>query len=479
MRVLLIQMLACSAESPRPRFNQGLGVLSAVLSREGHTLELAAFSRYRSGQLHEHICRFRPQAIYIDSDRFAADLSRHAVEFVGRHHDLPVIIGGMYPAAQPDDALSIPGVLAIVIAEPEVAVAAFLRALECGEEYEHTPGVWVNPPNGRAIRNEPANLSLNLDLLPPAERGLFNYRAHVAQRHWAEVCTSRGCPLSCAHCLNESLRELYPGRPWVRRRSPGSICDEIDLLCEQFPQIERIRFSDHAFSLDDDWLARFADVYAARCGLPFSCHLRAGHVRSAVVRLLASAGCDHAMVELVSGSEFIRNEIFDLNADRRQVERACRLLQRSGIRVTISHYIGCPYETEITVEQTLDLVQRLDPQQVQTRLFAPMPGTRAESICRESGWLAGLGEKSFRDNQPMIRLPAIPPRQVLDHFHQFNWQARHPRAAWLMRLLHRLPAGPKRSLYDVLVKSPAPNGRLLPADPRAIEVMESDGLLAP
>lgn len=478
MRILMLQMQAASGEQGRPRFSQWLGVLACTLRQDGHELRLRAFSRYQAPELHEAICDFRPQAIYVEADRFAADITRFASEFVGRNHSLPVIVGGPLATAQPDEALSIPGVLAIAIGEPEVAVREFIRCLERGEAYEEIPGIWTRLPSG-VVKNDVASLTISLDLLPAADRDIFDYEQHVKRTHSAEVCIGRGCPRRCAYCLNDWLAEIYLGKgPWVRRRSPKNICDEIDALCERYEQIERIVFVDHAFALDEGWLRDFTAIYADRCGLPFSCHLRANAVEASTVRLLSDAGCAHASIEVISGSDFIRNEIFDMETSDRQIERAFKLLAAAGIKTTAINLVGSPYETLVTVEHTLRLNEQLDPTVVQTRMFSPLPGTRAEELCQECGWLRGLGGKAFRANTPMISMPALPADAVEEIFEQFNWQARHPRSGWLMRRLHRIRMG-KRSLYDLFVKKPVANGRLLPSDPRDVEASERDGVMTP
>ena len=481
MRVLIVQMQANSSEQVRPRFDQWLAVLASVLRQDRHELELAAFSRYRSAAIHESICRFRPNAIYVQADRFAADITRHAVEFIGKHHVLPVVIGGPYPTAQPEAALSIPGVLAVAIGEPEVSVRQFLWALERGEDHERTPGIWINAPDGPPVKNELAALTDQLDSLPFADRELFDTAAQVERTHAVPVSVGRGCPNRCGYCLNDWLAEINLGRgAWARRRSPANICAELDELCERYPQIERVQFVDHLLALDADWLAEFAQVYPDRCGLPFSCHVRLNAATARTVRLLQQAGCDHAICEVISGSDFIRNEIFELGVSDRQIERAFRLLKIAKIRTTAVHLLGSPYETTITVEHTVDLLQRVRPDRVHTRLFAPLPGTRAEEVCRDSGWLTGLGEKAFRDNIPMLRLPALPGEVITTLFDKFNWQGRHPRTAWLMRLLNKIPISRRRSLYDLLVRQPRTNGHSLAgSDPRSVVICEHDGVMNP
>jgi radical SAM superfamily enzyme YgiQ (UPF0313 family) len=182
---------------------------------------------------------------------------------------------------------------------------------------------------------------------------------------------------------------------------------------------------------------------------------------------------------VVSGSDFIRNDIFDMATTDRQIERAFRLLRSGNIRTTVTHLVGSPYETPVTVDHTLELLERIRPDQVLTRLFVPLPGTRAEELCRDCGWLSGLGERAFRENSPMLRMPSMPPETITRLFDQLNWQARHPRSAWLMRLLARIRVGRGKSLYDLLAARRSSNGRLLPADPRSVEVCESDGVMDP
>jgi hypothetical protein len=251
------------------------------------------------------------------------------------------------------------------------------------------------------------------------------------------------------------------------------------MLCERYKQIERLAFVDHAFALDRDWLEAFTMIYADRCGLPFTAHLRANAVDGDVVHLLNEAGCHRAVIEVISGSDFIRNEIFNMQTSNRQIERAFRLVSAAGIAATAVNLFGSPYETPVTIEATLEMMARIEPDLVITRLFSPLPGTTVEEIVRESGWLRGLGDHAFRENVPMIEMPAMPPADVRQAFDQFNWQARHPRSSTLMRLLSRIRVGRGRTLYDLFVRQPIANGRLLPADPRAITVQESDGVMTP
>ena len=480
MRILIVQMLAASLPRVRPRFDQNLAVLAAGLRQDGHQLQLAAFSRYLSGELHEVICRFRPGAIYLQADRYAADITRHAVEFVGRHHVLPVIVGGMYTTAQPDAALSVPGVLAVAFGEPEVSARRFLWALERGEDYEQTPGVWINPPDGPPVKNGPAPLTAQLDSLPFADRELFEDAGHIARTHAAPVAATRGCLRHCAYCLNDWLADIYLGHgPWVRRRSPQNVCDEIDQLAERFDQLARIHFVDHPFALDRDWLGRFAALYAERCSLPFSCHLLINAVDARQIRALKQAGCDHVVCELVSGSAFIRNEIFEMDTSDRQIEHAFRLLRSAGLRTSVVHWLGSPYETAITVEHTLELLDRIGADEVISRLFAPLPGTRAEEICRESGWLAGVAERGFRENAPMLDMPAMPARTLLAVLDKLTWKIRHRRFSGLMRWLARIPAGRGRTLYDRFARRPAAASPPAHADLPPGEVIESDGAMRP
>ena len=93
-----------------------------------------------------------------------------------------------------------------------------------------------------------------------------------------------------------------------------------------------MRFLDHTFALDGEWLESFLATYGRQCDLPFRCHLRANAADDDTVRRLAEAGCQLVDVEVASSSNLIRNEIFDMDLSGQQIRDAFTRLKAAGIR---------------------------------------------------------------------------------------------------------------------------------------------------
>lgn len=394
--------------SPGPRFDAALGVLSAVLAEQGHETGLLRLESFEPSVVGERITRFRPDVLYADIAPTCPDLARRVLGYTGRKHGLHTIAGGVFVTVEPEAALSFPGVDAVVVGEPERAFPAYLAAHLTGEPGDPIPGIWCRDERGM-IRTAVHPLTTDLDSLPFADRALFDNGEPAADRACQTVSVGRGCPLRCAYCPNERVADLYAGQgPHVRRRSPDNICDEIDQICMAYPDTVRIRFDDHLFALDELWLAGFTEVYARRCGVPFECHLRARLVSDRVADLLVTAGCVAADIDVVSASDFVRNEILAMDLSDEQLIAAFDRLRSRGIATRAISLVGAPYCTEMSAAALVKLDRRLKPDRHEVRVFHPLPGTRALDICREAGWLSNRGEENYTLQRSILDMPNMP-----------------------------------------------------------------------
>jgi len=442
LRILFLQFLPSKQGSLHPRFDDALGVLSSVLRGEGHATGLLAVTEYGEQLIRMKLTHFRPQTVYADIAGPCVDLARRTIAYVAGRHGLPTVCGGTFPTVAPKRALSMPGVQAVVIGEPEVAFPGYIRANATGDLDAARPGLWLNG-EGEVITNELAPLTEDLDTLPDADRSLFAYQRHIDETKEAEVAVGRGCPHFCAYCINDWLHEIYEDQgKYVRRRSPHRICDEIDTLRRTFDGIKRIRFRDHAFALQEPWLTLFFEVYRRRCGLPFRCHVRANALTEPISALLAESGCGFADLEIVSGSDFVRNEIFDMELTNAQIVAAFELLHRHGIATRAINYLGAPYASELSIEETVKLGQRIGPSVVEGRVYYPFPGTRAAEFCRESGWISNRGEANYARDESVLDMPNLPAATINRLARRFRWDVDHPHDSKLSDLAAWLATGP-------------------------------------
>jgi radical SAM superfamily enzyme YgiQ (UPF0313 family) len=203
--------------------------------------------------------------------------------------------------------------------------------------------------------------------------------------------------------------DLYDGQPYCRRRSVSNVLAE---LAGSAANCREIAFADHGFASEPAWLDEFAAAYPKACGLPYRCHIRPMDASPEAVAALAASGCRGATLEVGCGSRFIREEILAIEASDEQIVAAARSLSAAGIEVTARVFIGCPYESEITLEETLALLRACRPAAVSPRVFYPRPGTRAHELCRENGWISGRGEENYWLGRSVLDMPSLPARLI-------------------------------------------------------------------
>jgi radical SAM superfamily enzyme YgiQ (UPF0313 family) len=412
MRILVLQFASDVRGRPLPRFEPQLGTLLSLLERRGHELALAGLSSFDLNQVKAALARSLPQLVYADISAVCIDAARRTFEYVNQHEFLPIVVGGQYPTLDPPAALSLPGVRAVAVGEPDASLATYLERMKDPAIGQIVSGVWLRDERGLAQPALPP-LVEDLNSLPFPHRDLFGYREVVQKTGLIEIGIGRGCPQHCAYCVNERLMKLCEGGgAWVRRRSPGNILAEIALLCERYPGVQRVRFLDHSFALDEGWLKELLAAYSHKCGLPFRCHLRAGATCEETVRAVAAAQCELVDVEVISGSDFIRNEVFSMDLSAGQIRTTFQQLAAAGIRTRAIVYLGAPYESEASLEATRTLLLEIKPDLVDVRPYYPWPGTRARDLCGEHGWLHSRGEEQYHADRTGTDLPACRPNQL-------------------------------------------------------------------
>ncbi len=358
--------------------------------------------------------------IYADVHAVCADLSRRTLQYIQGHEFLPIVVGGALAALDPAACLSLPGVHAAAIGEPDASLVTYLERVRDPAVGQVVHGVWLRDERGLA-RPQLPGLVEDLDSLPNPERDLFDYSDWVKRTGELEIAVGRGCPQRCAYCPNAAIAGLYAGGgQWVRYRSPENVIAEIGALRQRFEGAQTVRFLDHAFALDGGWLAEFLKDYKAACDLPFRCHLRANAIDAHLAAQAAGAGCRMADIEVISGSDFIRNEVFGMELSNEQIASAFEALQVTGIRTRAVVYLGSPYESEASIADTHALLSRIKPDALDVRPYFPWPGTRARDLCRENAWVHSRGEELYHRDQGGIDMPACRPAIVAGAVRRFR-----------------------------------------------------------
>ncbi|MBS3733362.1 MAG: radical SAM protein [Phycisphaerae bacterium] len=415
MHALLIQFADPRRPEPLAVFSHTLGVLAALAQQRGITCRLVTLGGFRREPLVAAVTEHTPEAIVVDVPLQDVAAARRTTAALRELTDAPVVVVGAYATARPTRAISFPGATALILGEYERPTVAWLEAIRDGRAPSGIDGLWTYADSG-LIRSRPAPLVENLDDLPYPDRALFDTDRIVKATGELTFKTARGCPFWCAYCINDWYMDLYEYDnqqvPFVRRRSVGNVLDEVRSVATAYPHGSSVVFYDHAFATDRNWLEQFAAAYGGACELPFRCHVRLEKVTPELAATLAAGNCRWVHTHIGSGSRFIREDVLSMHMSDATVVDACRHLSAAGLRIAAEVFIGAPYESEITVEETIRLLRRAGIDDVHPRGYWPAPGTRAAELCRENGWLTRRRDADAYANRATLDMPGMPPEQV-------------------------------------------------------------------
>jgi len=304
-------------------------------------------------------------------------------------HGLGVRVGilGSQVTYTPGEIFDGDNVDAVVRGEPEYTVRDLARRVRDGRDFAGAEGIsWRSAETGEIIHEEEREKIADLDALPLPARHLLDNQRYTFPGVEGAVTTvksSRGCPLNCSFCgytLAQGLR--------FRFRSPEHVIAELVDLYRNHG-VSHVVFRDPIFTTRKDRVAAICDgILREGLQLEWQCETAVKVLDRPLLEQMARAGCKHISLGVESGNDEIQRKHCGaklLDHDQAQeVFDACRDV---GIETRAFCMIGFPEETPSMVEDTLRLVERLDPDQVQFCAVTAYPGTPLFEILR--------GERNF------------------------------------------------------------------------------------
>ncbi|MCA9242970.1 MAG: hypothetical protein KDA32_03370, partial [Phycisphaerales bacterium] len=169
MRILILQFRPAVRGLVVPRFDPSLGVLISLLRERGHELSILGVSRFQQERVKSALAAGLPQLIYADIAAVCSDIAQRTLRYVQDHEFLPVVVGGQYATVEPAASLSLPGVQAVALGEPDASLITYFERMKDPAIGQVVRGVWLRDESGLARPQMPA-LVEDLDSLPFAER---------------------------------------------------------------------------------------------------------------------------------------------------------------------------------------------------------------------------------------------------------------------------------------------------------------------
>ncbi len=353
-----------------------LAHVAGVLEEDGHEVVIVdadAENLGPAGAL-EVVRELAPGFVCLDSSSTSLDQDLQLAGWIRSEVGVPVGILGSQVTFTPGEIFEGDHVDAVVRGEPEYTVRDLARRAAEGRDFAGVEGITWRNEEGEIVHEPEREKIADLDLLPLPSRHLLDnglYHFPGIEGAVTTVKSSRGCPLDCSFCgytLAQGLR--------FRFRSPEHVLAELSDLHDNHG-LRHVVFRDPIFTTRKDRIEAICDGIIERgLELEWQCETAVKVLSRPMLEKMAAAGCSHISLGVESGNEEIQRKHCGaklLDHDQAQeVFDACRDV---GIETRAFCMIGFPEETPAMVEETLDFVERLDPDQVQFCAVTAYPGT--------------------------------------------------------------------------------------------------------
>lgn len=271
--------------------------------------------------------------------------------------------------------------------EPELTLEELLN----GKEINEIQGlIWRN--SDEIVTNPVRPFNDNLDALPYPARHLVDnsrFRRPDNNKMQAVIKVSRGCPYHCFFCLATPVAGTK-----VRVRSPQNILGEIRECIEKYKIRDFIFWSD-IFNFDRKWAVELCEAIIAS-GLKFTwaANTRADTADLELARLMYKAGCRLVSIGVESGNQEMLDKM-GKKTTLEQIRQTVRDFKKAGMKVYNYFVIGLPWESEQTVEDTINFAIELDSDFINFYTAVAFPGTKFYNYVQEN---------SLTDSSNMLEL---------------------------------------------------------------------------
>ncbi len=198
------------------------------------------------------------------------------------------------------------------------------------------------------------------------------YRAAWIEKHGffsVNMVGSRGCVYSCNWCAKPIWGRAYA------QRSPKSIADELALVRDHIAP-DHIWFCDDIFGISPKWLREFdAQVNTRGIVTPYKIQTRVNLIDAETAALLKSSGCAEVWLGAESGSQKILDAM-EKGSTLEEIYAARKALKAAGIRTGFFIQFGYPGETFAEIQQTVQMIHDLLPDDIGISVSYPLPGTK-------------------------------------------------------------------------------------------------------
>lgn len=318
-------------------------------------------------------------SVFMPKIEFFIPAYKKLVERIKNTKDCKVVLGGVGFSVFPREVMEYTGADFGVVGYGEEALPKLVRAVREGGDLSKIDNLaWRK--NGKIHIN--TRSTGDYENMPVRRRNIIRHRSYNRVYGIAAIENMRGCPRRCGYCCMPNVEGCK-----VVTRKISNLIEEIKELKSM--GIYNLYFSDAKFNMaGPKFLFDFCKQLArSKVGITWVTNIQPD-LRVFPARLpglMREAGCTGVLLASDSGSNEILADMEKQHTAEDSI-KCSELFQKANIRLMHGYFIGWRGESTKTIDETLALVRRCQPEDVVffagIRIF---PDTKLARIAMDEG----------------------------------------------------------------------------------------------
>ncbi len=365
MKILMIN--SNRYKLPVPAMPFGMCCVAAALEKGGHEIRVLdlCFSKNCTRDIGNKVNEFNPDIIGVSIRNidtvvcyktlfYLKTLKNEVISPIKKAFSGPIVIGGPAVGIAGAEMLSLFDLEFAIRGDGEDAMMEFVKRIEKNIPLKGLGGlIWRK--DGNIIEdNHPLRVT-DMDALPFTRQYRYiDLKPYRKYRAPIQIQTKRGCALTCSYCTYNIVEGHH-----YRLHDPRRVADEIESVVKE-TGINHFEFSDSTFNIPlDHAKAVLRAINAKKMDLNLQIMgLNPGAVDEELVELMKEANFKEVQVGAESGSNTALKSLRK-NFTVDDIARTGEIIHKAGIPVMWHLMAGAPGETEETLKETIETIQRV------------------------------------------------------------------------------------------------------------------------
>ena len=347
-----------------------------------------------------------------------------------------VVAGGVFPTFAPDLALKYSkGTIDFVLkGEGDETLAELCRRLDKNLDLKTLDGLYAQI-DGQLVNNRLPK-PVDLATLPAPDYDLFEesrfYRP-MQGKLWRmfPIQTMRGCPYTCGYCNSPSQMEVHgkENYKFFRKQKTDFVYREIKHALDRYKADSFYFWADTFLAWNDHEFDEFCEMYS-EFKLPFWIQTRPETVRENRFRKLKEVGLLRVAFGVEHGNEQFRQHVLSRRVKNELIIGNLKIVTDMGIPISVNNIMGFPTETRELVFDTIELNRNFKSDGINAYSFCPFHGTPLRALSEKLG-LVEKGVLARSITAPtMLSMPQFPKEEIEGIRRCFVLYVKMPKERW-------------------------------------------------